>query len=82
MAVMLKSVMVIDAAVLWEKVPLAPVTVMMNVPAVVELHETVAVPEPVTVEGLIVLQLSPAGTESVRLTVPVKPFRALTVTVD
>jgi hypothetical protein len=42
----------------------------------------VAVPEPVILDGLIGLQFSPKGTESVRLTVPVNPFRAVTVMID
>ncbi len=47
-----------------------------------ELHETVAVPEPVTVRGLIAPQVKLAGTVSVRLTVPVKPLTAVTVIVE
>ena len=46
------------------------------------MQETVAVPEPVMLDGLIGLQFSPEGTESVRLTVPVNPFRAMMVIVD
>jgi hypothetical protein len=46
------------------------------------VQETVAVPELVTPDGLMVLQFSPDGTESVRLTVPVNPFRAVIVIVD
>lgn len=41
-----------------------------------------AVPVPVTLDGVIELQVSPEGAESVRLTVPVKPLRALIVIVD
>ena len=47
-----------------------------------ELHDTVAVPEPVTLRGLIAPQVKLAGTVSVRLTVPVKPLTADTVMVD
>ncbi len=54
----------------------------MNVPAVVELQDTVAVPEPVTVPGVIAPQVSPAGTVSVSVTTPAKPFTAVIVTVD
>ena len=46
------------------------------------LHETVAVPEPVTVFGAMVPQLSPDGTVSVRLTEPAKWFSAATVIVE
>jgi len=48
----------------------------------VELHDTVAVPEPVTLRGLIAPQVKLAGTVSVRLTVPVNPLTADTVMVD
>lgn len=41
-----------------------------------------AVPVPVTLDGVIELQVRPEGTESVRLTVPVKPLRAVIVIVD
>jgi len=45
----------------------------------VELQETVAVPEFVTLVGVITLQFKLAGTVSVNATVPVKPFTAVTV---
>ena len=45
------------------------------------MHETVAVPEPGTVFGLIIPQLRPTGAVSLRLTVPAKPFTAATVIV-
>jgi hypothetical protein len=48
----------------------------------VELHETVAVPEFVTLVGVIAPQVRLAGTVSVRLTMPVKPFSAATVIVE
>jgi hypothetical protein len=48
----------------------------------VELQETVAVPEPVTLVGVIAPQVRLAGTVSVRLTIPVKPLTAVTVIVD
>ena len=51
-------------------------------PPVFELHDSVAVPEPVTLLGLMVPQLSPDGTVSVRLTVPAKPLTAVTVMVE
>ncbi len=52
---------------------LVPVIVRLYVSAVAELHETVAVPEPVTELGVIVPQVSPDGTVSVRDTAPAKP---------
>jgi hypothetical protein len=48
----------------------------------VELHESVAVPELVTLVGVIAPQVKLAGTISVRLTVPVKPLTAATVIVE
>jgi hypothetical protein len=48
----------------------------------VELQETVAVPEFVTLVGVIAPQVRLAGTMSVRLTVPVKPLTAATVIVE
>ncbi len=47
-----------------------------------ELHDTVAVPEPVTLRGLIAPQVKLAGTVSVRLTVPANPLTADTVIVE
>jgi len=48
----------------------------------VELQLTVAVPELVTLLGVIAPQVRFAGTVSVRLTVPVKPLTAVTVIID
>ena len=59
-----------------------PVTVRVKVPALVELHDTVAVPEPVTVPGVIAPHVRPAGTVSVRVTTPAKPLTAVTVIVE
>jgi hypothetical protein len=59
-----------------------PVTVRENDPATVELQETVAVPEPVTLVGVIPPQLRPAAGVSVRFTTPVKPLRPVIVTVE
>jgi len=50
--------------------------------ATVALHDTVAVPEPVIVPGVMAPQVSPAGTVSVRVTVPVNPLTAVTVIVE
>jgi hypothetical protein len=81
-AAMLKSVTVNVALVEWLKVPLVPVIVRVYVAAMVELQATVAVPEPVTLVGLIAPQVRFAGTVSVRLTVPANPLTAVTVTVE
>ena len=54
----------------------------MKVPAAVALHETVAVPDPVTVPGVMAPQVNPAGTVSVRVTTPAKPLSAVIVIVD
>jgi hypothetical protein len=56
--------------------------VRLYVAAVAELQETVAVPELVTLVGDIAPHVSPVGTVSVRLTVPVNPLMAATVIVD
>ena len=50
--------------------------------AVVAEHDRVAVPEPVTLDGVIAPHVSPAGTVSVSETTPAKPFIAVTVTVE
>jgi len=83
-AVILKSLWlkVKVALVECDRVPLVPVIVRVNVPAVLELQDTVAVPELVRLLGVIAPQVSPEGTVSVRLTVPVKPLTAVTVMVD
>jgi hypothetical protein len=54
----------------------------LYVAKVFELQERVAVPEFVMVLGVIAPHVSPVGTVSVRVTVPVKPFTAATVIVD
>ena len=51
-------------------------------PATVALHETVAMPEPVTLLGVIVPQVSPDGTASVKPTDPAKWFSEATVIVE
>ncbi len=61
---------------------LVPVTVRVKAPAVVELQATVAVPEPVTLVGVIAPQVRPAAGVSVRLTTPANPFNAVTVMVE
>lgn len=51
-------------------------------PAPVAVQDTVAVPEPVTVPGVIVPQLRPDGTVSVRVTTPAKALAAVIVMVE
>ncbi len=46
------------------------------------LHETVAMPEPATLPGVIEPQTRPEGTLSVRVTVPANLLIAVTVIVD
>lgn len=46
------------------------------------MQDTVAVPDPASVVGLITPQVSPGGTVSVSDTVPAKWFNAVTVRVD
>ncbi len=48
----------------------------------VELQETVAVPEPVRLNGEIAPQLRFAGTVSVSETIPLNPLIAVTVIVE
>jgi hypothetical protein len=48
----------------------------------VELQDRVAVPDPVTLAGLIAVHVRPAGVVLVRLTVPVNPLTAVTVIVE
>ena len=51
-------------------------------PATLELHDTIAVPDPVTLPGVIAPQARPEGTISVRFTSPLKPFTADIVIVE
>ena len=81
-AAIVKSWTVKVAVAEWDRVPLVPVTVSVYVAAIVELHETVAVPEPVTLVGVIAPQVRLAGTVSVRLTTPANPFTAVIVIVE
>jgi len=60
----------------WE--PLVPVTVTTTLDAVVNVHDSVALPDPVTLDGVTLhLVLSAA-----KLTTPTKPFTAVTVRVE
>jgi hypothetical protein len=52
------------------------------VPATVAEQETVAVPDPVTLVGVIAPQVRPADGVSVKDTTPLKPFCAVIVIVD
>ena len=46
------------------------------------MHETIAVPDPVIVVGVIVPQLTPVGTVSLNVMVPVKWLMEVIVIVD
>jgi hypothetical protein len=70
------------AVAVWVRELLVPVMVTLKVFWVVEEHERVAVPEPVTLVGVNAPHVSPAGTVSVSATTPVKPFTAVTVIVE
>ena len=50
--------------------------------AAAELQDSVAVPEPVILAGVMAPQVRPAGTVSVSVTIPANPFSAVTVTVE
>ena len=54
----------------------------MYASAVLELHEMVAVPDPVMLAGLIIPHVRPPGMVSVSKTVPAKPFSAVMVIVE
>ena len=81
-ALMVKSLKLNVAVVECTRELLVPVAARAYVPATVAEHDTVAVPEPVTLPGVIGPQVSPAGTVSVRVTTPLNPFTAVTVIVD
>ena len=59
-----------------------PVTERPKEPAVVDEHATVAVPDPVTLVGVIAPHVRPAAGVSVRLTTPANPLSAVTVIVE
>ncbi len=79
---MVKSTKLNVAVVECVRVVLVPVTVSEKDPAVVDEQETVAVPEPVTLIGVMVPQVNPTGGVSVRLTTPANPLRAAIVMVE
>jgi len=62
----------------WESAALVPVTPTWNVPPVAKVHESVELPEPVTLVGETVHDVLLV----VRLTTPANPFRPVTVMVD
>ena len=70
------------AVVTWVSEPPVPVIVTAKLPGFAELQEREAVPEPLTLPGVIAPHVRPLGTVSVRVTVPVNPFVAETVMVD
>jgi len=70
------------AVAVWTSEPLVPVIVTVKVLDAVEEQVSVAVPEPVTLDGVIAPQVSPAGTVSASETTPAKPFSAVTVIVE
>ena len=65
-----------------ERELLVPVIGRERVLAVLDEQETVAVPDPVTVLGIIAPQLRPDGTVSVKETTPVNPLIAVMVIVE
>ena len=69
---------------LWDRVPLVPVTVTVNVPPLGEVHDRVEVPDPpVTLVGVRVQVRPPVGdTVAVSATVPVNPLTGVMVMVD
>ena len=81
-AAIVKSTNLKVAVAVWTSELLVPVTVRTYVPAVEELHDTVAVPEPVMLVGVIEPQVRPDGGESVRLTVPANPLSPVTVIIE
>ncbi len=70
------------AVAVWTSEPLVPVMVTVKLLAVVELHDRVAVPEPVTVPSVIAPHVRPAGTVSVKVTTPENPLTAVMVIVE
>jgi hypothetical protein len=66
----------------WLSVVLVPVTARTKVPAPVALQETVAVPDPVMLLGVMAPQVNPAGGVSVMDTTPAKPLCAVIVIVE
>ena len=62
----------------WESAALVPVTPTWNVPPVAKVHESVELPDPVTLVGETVHEVLLV----VKLTTPAKPFRPVIVMVE
>ena len=58
----------------WMSELLVPITVIAYVPPEFAVHVSVAVPDPMRLDGIIVLHVSPVGMLSVNATVPANPF--------
>ena len=81
-AAIVKSTKLKVAVAVWTRDPLVPVTVRSYEPATVALQDTVVVPEPVILPGVIAPHVRPAGTVSVSVTTPANPLTAVIVMVD
>ena len=77
--VMVKSCTLNVTWALWTRLLLVPVTVMMNVPPLGKLHDSVAVPLPVMLAGD---RVQCVVSLEVRLTTPPNPLMAVIVTVE
>jgi hypothetical protein len=66
----------------WDAAPLFPVMVTVNVFWVVDVQDNVAVTELEMLVGVSAPHVSPAGTVSVRPTIPLNPFTPVTVMVE
>ncbi len=85
LALRVKSTKLNVALAVWIREPLVAVMVTVNEAAVVELQARVAVEGEggsVTLAGVMAPQVRPAGTVSVRLTVPLNPLTPVMVIVD
>jgi len=66
----------------WFSVPLVPVIVTLKLVATAALQDRLAEPEPVTFAGVILPQTRPDGAAMLKVTVPLNPLTAVTVTVE
>jgi len=78
LADIVKSTTVKATVAVCERLPMVPVTVTVTVPATVNVHDSVELPNPVTVDGDRVH----AVLSLVSTTLPAKPFIGETVTLD
>ena len=78
LAAMVKSWTVKVTVTEWERLLLVPVTITWNIPTAANVHDRVELPEPVRLVGLTAHDVLLV----VRLTIPEKPFRAVTVIVE